>query len=67
MAEDGVLQVNRQSELAGVGLGLSGLVLACFGFVGFFWVFSSFFGVWVLLELGRPVSIGSQFDLKTPK
>jgi hypothetical protein len=26
-----------------------------------------FFGFWVLLELGGPVSIGYQLDLKTPK
>ena len=68
MAEGGLLDVNRQSELAGVGLGFPGLVLACFGFFGGFWVFVCFFfGFWVLLELGEPVSIGSQLDLKIPK
>jgi hypothetical protein len=45
MVEEGVLQgnINRQSELAGVCLGFSGLVLACFGFFGGFGCFLGFF------------------------
>jgi hypothetical protein len=68
MAEGGLLEVNRRSELAGVGLGFPGLVLACFGFFGFFWMCFGFSLVsGCFWSQGHPYQLGLNWTSKTPK